>query len=336
LATPTVITVATHALKRRGFLITRGHALDTLASATDLVFDKTGTLTGGHHRMVEIVPLATVSRTACLQLAASLEALSSHPIATAFSESGSALLSVTGFHNTPGQGVSGCIDGVDYRLGRPGFVGYRQLDPPSPDGRWILLADAEQPLAWFALRDALRDEALESVERLREVGVDIALLSGDNKAAVDAAAKVLGIGQRVADSTPESKLAWVRELQRHGRSVIMVGDGVNDVPVLSGANVSIAVSGASDVTQAHADCLLLAGDLRRIPEAIRMARAARRVIKQNLVWAIGYNLLAIPFAAAGFVPPWLAAIGMSMSSLVVVANALRLRRSTPRFGRSGG
>jgi len=328
LATPAAMTTATAALRARGFLVTRGHALDALAEADIVVFDKTGTLSTGAVRLEEVRPAGALDESACLRIAASLEALSEHPIAAAFV--GQPRAPVEGFRAHPGGGLEGCVAGRNYRLGSPEFALARSADtlPPGP-GKWILLAGEAQALAWFRLADSLRAEAPQAVEALRAAGLGTALLSGDATSEVQRVAELLHVADWRARCTPESKLAAVRELQADGRRVVMVGDGINDVAVLAGAGVSIAMANAADVTRANADCLLLAGDLRRIPEAIRMARHARRVIRQNIVWAIAYNFAAVPFAAIGMVPPWLAAIGMSASSLVVIANALRLRNDAP-------
>jgi Cu2+-exporting ATPase len=324
LATPAAMTAASAALRARGFLVTRGHALDALADADTVVFDKTGTLTTGEVRLGAVRPLGERDAAACLRIAASLEALSEHPIAAAFAAE--ARDPVDAFRAHPGGGLEGVIDGCRYLLGRPGFALPGAAAPAAPEsGKWILLATGERALAWFRLTDTLRADAAEAIAALRRAGLDVALLSGDAPTEVERVATQLGVGEWRAGCSPEQKLAAVRELQAAGRHAVMVGDGINDVAVLAGAGVSIAMANAADVTRANADCMLLAGDLRRIPEAILMARRARRVVRQNIAWAIVYNFTAVPFAAAGLVPPWLAAIGMSASSLVVIANALRLR-----------
>ncbi len=323
LATPAAMTAATAALRARGFLVTRGHALDGLAAADTVVFDKTGTLTTGEVKLAEVRTTGERDAASCLRIAASLEALSEHPIAAAFAAQ--ACDPVEAFRAHPGGGLEGVIDGRCYRLGRPGFA--LAGDPPAPPeaGKWILLACDGQALAWFRLTDTVRDDATGAIAALRRAGLGVALLSGDAAGEVERVATQLGVDEWRAGCSPEQKLAAVRELQATGRRVVMVGDGINDVAVLAGAGVSVAMANAADVTRANADCMLLASDLRRIPDAILMARRARHVIRQNIAWAIVYNFAAVPFAAAGLVPPWLAAIGMSASSLVVIANALRLR-----------
>lgn len=329
LAAPTAMTAATTALKRRGFLVTRGHALDSLAGADHIILDKTGTLTCGRVSLQEVRPLGDADAPDCLRIAASIESRSEHPIAAAFAQATDERLPVQAFRAVAGQGVEARIDSEIYRLGRSGFAqgGDTAAVAEPDDGKWVLLTRNDRPLAWFRLGDRLRDDAGRTVEELRALKLDIGLLSGDSHAEVARTARTLGIEQWQSDCSPETKLASMRTAQAQGHRLIMVGDGINDVPVLSGADVSIAMANASDVTRANADCVLIAVELDRIPESIRHARLARRVIRQNVVWAIVYNLTAVPFAAAGMVPPWLAAIGMSASSLVVVGNALRLRAS---------
>jgi Cu2+-exporting ATPase len=329
LAAPTAMTAATTALKRRGFLVTRGHALDSLAGADRIILDKTGTLTYGRVSLQEVRPLGDTDAPDCLRIAASIESRSEHPIAAAFAQATDERLPVQAFRAVAGQGVEARIGSETCRLGRSGFAqGGDTASLAEPDdGKWVLLTRDARPLAWFRLGDRLRDDAGRTVEELRALKLDVGLLSGDSRAEVARTARTLGIEEWQSDCSPESKLASIRTAQAQGHRLIMVGDGINDVPVLSGADVSIAMANASDVTRANADCVLIAVELDRIPESIRHARLARRVIRQNVVWAIVYNLTAVPFAAAGMVPPWLAAIGMSASSLVVVGNALRLRAS---------
>jgi P-type Cu2+ transporter len=324
LATPTSVTAAITTLKSDGFLVTRGHAIDALARADTVVFDKTGTLTTGTISLEEVVVLGTLDAGDCLRIAASLELLSEHPIAAAFD--GSPRDTVHDFSAAPGDGISGRIGARRYRLGRAAFAFAQELLQPPADGKWVLLADESQALAWFRLGDTVRAEALSTVTRLRGMGLRVALLSGDANAEVHRIATQLGVDDWHAECSPTQKLEALKRRQDAGQRVIMVGDGINDVAVLAGADVSIAMAAAADVTRANADCLLLANDLERVALAVAMARRCRSNIRQNVVWAIAYNFAAIPFAAAGWVAPWLAAVGMSASSLVVIANALRLRK----------
>lgn len=324
LATPAAVTTAIAALRKRGFLVTRGHALGALASADTIVFDKTGTLTSGSMRIERVRIEAGADRDACLRVAAGLESLSTHPIASAFADLPRA--SVEGFRAWPGGGLEGTVAGVPYRIGHAAFALEGRSDTDQDTGHWIVLASAGQALARFRLADTLRVEAPEVIARLRREKLHCLLLSGDSATEVARVASLLGIDHWHARQSPEKKLEQVRALQAQGRRVVMVGDGVNDVAVLAGADVSIALSNAADIARASADCLLLAPDLRRIPQALAKARQTRGVIRQNVIWAIAYNAAAVPFAAAGLIPPWLAVIGMTTSSLLVITNALRLRK----------
>ena len=187
------------------------------------------------------------------------------------------------------------------------------------------------PLAWFGLDDTLRPEAATVISDLHRRGLEVELLSGDSQGVADRVASSLGITTSRGQATPDDKLAHVQQLQSRGAKVLMVGDGINDIPVLAAADISIAMNTASDLARTHADALLLAGDLNRLPEAIIQSVRTRNIIRQNMAWALGYNLCVLPLAACGWLLPWMAAIGMSLSSLIVVGNALRLSgsRETP-------
>ena len=338
LATPTALTTATGRLTRLGLLTTRGHALETLARATDLVFDKTGTLTHGHLSVRRVVALGGRSESEVSALAAALEAGSEHPIARALSGAGTATLSASQIRNTPGRGVEAMIGGHTYRIGSPRFAS-RSESPPAPpeqdDGAsWVALADESGLIAWFALADTPRCDAATSLIALQALGLRLHLLSGDGEAAVKTAAQQLGIADWRAGALPEDKLAYVKALQAEGRIVAMVGDGINDAPVLAGAQVSIAMGEGTDVAQAAADMVMLGGRLATLADGVALARKTQKIIRQNLGWALGYNLIAIPAAALGHVTPWIAGIGMSSSSLLVVLNALRL--SDFKQGRNDG
>ncbi len=332
LATPAALTTATGRLTRLGLLTTRGHALETLARATDLVFDKTGTLTHGRLSVRRVVPLGGRSVEEVSRIAAALEAGSEHPIARALRETGSASLTASDVRNTPGRGVEGSIDGQIYRLGSPRYAAAGQTPPESDGGErpesahasWVALAQGNETLAWFALADTIRADAPAALAALQELGVRLHLLSGDAEPAVKAVAQQLGIDEWHAGALPEDKLAYVKALQQQGRIVAMVGDGINDAPVLAGAQVSIAMGEGADVAQAAADMVMLGSRLATLAEGVALARKTQRIIRQNLGWALGYNLIAIPAAALGYVTPWIAGIGMSASSLLVVLNALRL------------
>ena len=329
LATPTALTTGTGRLTRLGMLTTRGHALETLARATDLVFDKTGTLTRGQLSVRRVVPAGGRTGSEARAIAAALEAGSEHPIARALREGAAPGIVAEGIRNQPGQGVEATIDGVRHRLGTPVFVADccdgPLTPPPSPDGEsWVALASDGGLIAWFALADTPRADAAEALRTLQAQGIRLHLLSGDGEAAVAATARQLGVDQWRANALPEDKLAYVKALQAEGRVVGMVGDGINDAPVLAAAQVSIAMGEGAEVAQAAADMVMLGPRLAILADGVALARKTYRIIRQNLGWALGYNLIAIPAAALGHVTPWIAGIGMSASSLLVVLNALRL------------
>ncbi len=304
LATPTALTAATSALRRDGILITRGHVLQTLTRSKRIIFDKTGTLTLGQLNIEKIITLESSEQDA-LQIAASLEAHSQHPIASAFDYS--PLLSVTQVQAQTGAGIQGELDGQEYKIGLASYV--LEQPPKAPDnGHWILLARRQTALAWFLLSDQLRPDAVSTVSALHSSGLDCEMLSGDH-----------------SEHNPAGKLNYISTLPKSD-ATIMVGDGINDVPVLAQAPVSIAVGSASDLAKTHADVILMANQLQHLPRLMTQAKRTSRIIKQNLVWALMYNTSVLPLAALGLLPPYMAAIGMSASSLVVVFNALRLNK----------
>lgn len=328
LATPTALTVAVGHMRRLGVLVTGGQVFESLNAITHVVFDKTGTLTDGALRVVETRCLSELTESEALALAGALEMGSSHPIARAFRGFGQTLV-VEHRGSTAGAGVAGRIAGTEYRLGTPAYaLAHQPLNYPD-EGLWLLLADERRALAWIRLEDQLRDSAPACVAALRDLGCEVVLLSGDRPENAERVARELGIAQWRGGLLPDDKLASVRQIQESGGRVLMIGDGINDLPVLSGADVSCAMGSATRLAQTRADCILLGEDLLQIPEALAFAKRVRGVIKQNLSWAIIYNLCALPLAAAGLVPPWLAAIGMSSSSVVVVVNSLRVGRRRP-------
>ncbi|MGE4112405.1 MAG: heavy metal translocating P-type ATPase, partial [Burkholderiales bacterium] len=335
LATPAALTAATGAAYRAGVLVTRGTALETLARATHFVFDKTGTLTTGRMTLAGIRLLAGETRGRCLAFAAALESQSEHPIGRALVRAAAGVHPLaTGACNFPGQGIEGSVGGRRLRIGTLQFVAglHSQAMPDLPveavSGAVITVAmgDEQGWLALFLLDDVPRADAPDVVRALTEAGVEVVLLSGDHPAQVARAAAELGIRDARGGATPAGKLAQVKELQRNGAIVAMIGDGINDAPVLAQAQVSIALRSGTDLAQSAADVVLMDERLGAIVDARRHARRTLRVIHQNLAWAVAYNAVALPLAVAGLVTPLLAAAGMSASSLLVVANALRLAR----------
>jgi Cu2+-exporting ATPase len=327
LATPMALTAATGSLYRLGLLPTRGHVLAGLERIDTVIFDKTGTLTEGRLALKDIQPLRELDGEACLALAAALEQGSEHPVARAF---GFSERSAERIDNIPGQGLEGVVAGKRLRIGQAAFVAALAGSPipkiPGAQGQWLLLGDEAGALAWFVLDDRVRDDAAALLQSCRTRGWRILLLSGDSSPMVAQVARELGIDEVRGGMTPDAKLDALRRLQAEGRRVLMLGDGINDVPALAGADVSIAMGGASDLARTSADAVLLSNRLGSLVQALQVARRTRRIVSENLAWACLYNGLVLPFAALGWVTPLWAALGMSLSSLLVVLNALRLTR----------
>ncbi len=331
LATPAALTAALGRLTRVGLLSTRGHALETLAHATDFVFDKTGTLTTGEFSLLDMVVMRG-SREQALAIAHALEQGATHPVAAALREAaGDTRFDAEALQYHPGRGVEGTIAGVAWRLGAPDFIGATPpIDHLPASATLIGLADAEGVLAWFALGDAPRPQAKQLINELKGLGVRLHLYSGDRPENVLALARDLGIEDARGGMLPQDKLEAVKAMQQSGAIVAMTGDGVNDAPVLAQAQVSIAVDQGAEAAQAAADMVLLSTEIGRLADGVRMARKTQSIIHQNLSWSVLYNVIAIPAAALGYVTPWLAGIGMSLSSLLVVLNAMRLAKPGTR------
>ncbi|HLJ37468.1 MAG TPA: heavy metal translocating P-type ATPase, partial [Steroidobacteraceae bacterium] len=338
LATPVALAAATARLARAGVLVTRGRALERLASADRILFDKTGTLTRGEPRIEKVTWLTSrLSEKRCLEVAAALEGHSGHPLARAFAHL-TAATDVSEVRTAAGRGLEAAIDARRYRIGRLDYVleGCAAAPPRAaidmPDGYTrIVLGDQAGLLAQFDLADTLRSDAPETIRQLTALGLTAAIASGDRPGPVAAAARQLGHLAASADLTAADKLALVEQLRGEGHRVVMVGDGVNDAPVLAAADVSAAIASGTDLAKVSADLVLLGEGLSGLTCAVTTSRRLLRIIRQNLAWAVLYNLTAVPLAASGWVEPWMAALGMSGSSLLVVLNAMRLLdRNGPR------
>ena len=350
LAVPAALTRALAVLARRGVLVTRADAIEQLALASHVVFDKTGTLTEPHlvlgrrdwglgigdssgeglRAPVHGVDANTVCDNA-LALAGSLARGSRHPLsqALALAAGSTATHVVDALRAETGGGLEGVIDGRRLRLGHAGFALAGQVADASLDDA-VVLADDNGPIAAFHLAERLRPGAQAAVDALTGDGLALEICSGDAAARVAAIAAQLGIGEWRARLRPADKLARLDALRAAGARVIAVGDGINDAPILAAADVAVSFASGADLAQASSDIVLAGDRLDALSGARSIARETLRVLRQNQRWALGYNLLAVPFAALGFVPPWLAAIGMSASSLFVVLNALRIGRQPMR------
>jgi len=339
LATPAAFAAAGTRLAQLRMLVTNGNAIEVLARANRILFDKTGTVTMGSPIIESILVLDPgFDQAMCLKLAAALESVSTHPIASAFTIDENDLFA-DDLTVAIGQGVAGTIDGRHWRLGREAFVGaalaatveahgVAPLGEASPTfaATEVWLGFDDHAVARFTISDALRSHSDEAMSQLASLGLNPVLISGDRQKTVHDIASRLGIDEFHAECTPESKLDIIRKAQQDGDTIIMVGDGINDAPVLAGADASIAPAHGAALAQTSADIILVGDILTPIVSGILTARKTMRIVRQNLAWAIVYNGCALPLAALGYVPPWAAAIGMSTSSLIVVLNSLRINR----------
>jgi len=333
LALPVVHAAASRRLLDEGILLTRGDALHTLNEVDTVVFDKTGTLTRGTPEItaIEVNPERhQFDEAAVLRIAAVLEGVSAHPIARAFQLADQNRSADAPWPRLdgpivvrPGLGLQAPIDGTDWRIGTAQFVG-RMDSPKADDAVWLM--DSRGWVARFDLQDALRQDAAEAVQSLQDSGMEVQILSGDSRVAVAAIAERLHVSKFRARQTPDMKLDALAALRRSGRTTLMVGDGVNDAPVLAAADVSMTVKGGAELANSTADLILTGESLGLITKARVIARRSAQLIRQNLAWAVLYNASVLPLAVSGALKPWMAALGMSLSSLLVVANAARLVR----------
>ena len=349
LATPIALTVATNRLASYGFLTTRGHTLQTLAEITHVAFDKTGTLTYGKPNLLNIELLkdndiATATdeqKDTVLAIAAALEVGSRHPIAHALLTAAYQLHlpSTQALQHYPAGGVEAMIDGVLYRIGHVDFAlsdadNDMVIDLVSQRASSAVVLSCQQndsvtwqALACFYFNDKVRDSAKAMLDTLKELGIETVMLTGDPSPQALVLAESLGMHSAYNGLSPTDKVTHIQKLQAEGGVVLMVGDGINDAPVLAAADVSTSIAGAADLAQVSSDSIILNGQIDAITAAKHISDKTERIIKQNFRWALIYNGSVLIPAALGYVPPWLAAIGMSLSSLFVVLNALRLKRA---------
>jgi cation-transporting ATPase V len=341
LATPVAILVGTGRGARLGLLIRSAEILERSQELDTIVLDKTGTVTTGELSVAEIWTAAGEDSDRVLSLAAAAEAGSEHPVALAVVAAarrrGLEVVQLAEFRSLPGQGVRAAVEGVATWVGRPQGL---ELDAAvaavlenwEQGGRTAIVIEREgQIVGAIALADTVKVEAREAIEGLRRMGIEVELLTGDNERSARAVAAAVGIEHVQAGVSPSGKLEEIARLQREGHRVGMVGDGVNDAAALAQADLGIAMGTGTGAAIEAADISVLSGDLRGVPRALRLARETYTIVLQNLGWAFGYNLIAIPLAMTGLLSPALAAVAMGVSSITVVANSLRLRR----FGRPG-
>jgi Cu+-exporting ATPase len=341
LATPTALMVGTGMGAEHGVLIRDGAAIQTLESADVVVLDKTGTVTRGEPALTDVILAPGWSEEELLRLAGSLERMSEHPlgkaVAAAARERELEPLEVSGFRALTGLGVEGTVGGRRVLIGRQRLLAERGvslegMDQPAlaleTEGRTVMLAVVDgRPAGLLAVADQIKEDSRQAIERLRELGLRTVMLTGDNERTARAVARAVGIDEVRADLLPDQKVEVIRHLQSAGEVVAMVGDGINDAPSLTQADVGIAIGTGTDIAIESADLTLVAGDLLGVVRAVLLARATFRKIRQNLFWAYFYNTIAIPVAILGLLHPILAEAAMAGSSITVVSNANRLRKA---------
>ncbi len=348
LATPTAVMVGTGLGAEKGILIKGGESLEKAYKLTAVVFDKTGTLTAGTPTVTDVVPAADTEAGEVLQMALSIETVSEHPLAQAIVERGRAdgikALPVSDFQAVSGLGVRGSVDGRVVLLGNRRFMDQESVSMNGLDSEFrrlsdegktaVLIAENDRVMGVIALQDVPREGARETVDTLTKMGLKIVMITGDNQKTAASIAASLGIDSVLAEVMPGDKAQEIRRLQAQGEAVAMVGDGINDAPALTAADIGIAIGAGTDVAIEAADITLIQNDLLLVPAAIRLSHQTMKVIRQNLFWAFFYNSLGIPIAAGVLYPffgillnPVFAAAAMAMSSVSVVSNSLRLRWS---------
>jgi Cu2+-exporting ATPase len=342
LAAPAAVAAAQSALAQKRILLARTVAIETMARVDVLACDKTGTLTTGEPALLRQLIVRDGDPEEILAAAAALETMSTHPYARALIAAAQSLRkslpSVVDGRVEPSAGIEGTVGGRRHRLGKLEFALPDKLASHRPDiaaivqkeglgaASYVVLADEQGAMAIFVFGERLREDASTLADRAAERGIDVVVLSGDRREPVQAVAASLGIERALAHQTPDSKRSWVAGQQRAGHVVAMLGDGMNDAPVIAQADVSLALASGSTLAQARADLIVLSSQLGDVDFAFAIARRAMRIVRQNLAWAFGYNVLIIPLAAFGYVSPAVAAAGMAVSSLLVVGNALRAKR----------
>uniref|UniRef100_UPI003D8B51D0 heavy metal translocating P-type ATPase n=1 Tax=Gordonia sp. B7-2 TaxID=3420932 RepID=UPI003D8B51D0 len=339
LATPTALMVGTGRGAQLGILLKGPEVLETTRRIDTIVLDKTGTVTTGDMSVSEVIPASGHDESAVLTAAAAVEAASEHPIASAIvaAAKGVSLPSVVGFRSTQGVGVSGQVDGRDIVVTAPdrtetalGDDLARAVDEAHDRGATAVVVSAEvQPVGVIVVEDQVKPSAVAAIADFRRLGLTPALLTGDNEGAARRVAQEVGISDVTAGVTPEGKIDAIKKLQAQGHSVAMVGDGINDAAALAQADLGLAMGTGTDVAIAASDLTIVSGDLRLVGQAIELSRRTLATIKGNLFWAFGYNVAAIPLAAAGLLNPMIAGAAMALSSVFVVGNSLRLRRFNP-------
>lgn len=319
LATPTALTCATSRMGNFGILLRKGHVFETLCKINHLVVDKTGTLTKGDIEISETKTFANLNESEVLSIAAALEVHANHPIARAFSGFSREEVTVSDVQNVIGSGIQGNWNSKTVKIGSAIFV----VGESRAESNAVYLSVDALHVATFYYRDPIRKESKAFIQRFADAGIKTTLLTGDSLQNAQSVANEIGIDNVIASAKPEDKLAYLKGLDKNDITM-MVGDGINDAPTLAGSHLSVAMGGGTDVAKASADMTLLGDNLEKLLEARTLAIRTRKIIRENLAWSLGYNLLILPLAVAGLVAPYVAVVGMSASSIIVVSNSLRL------------
>ncbi len=320
LATPTALTCATSRMGSYGILLRKSHVFETLCKVNHLIIDKTGTLTHGDIVISSVSTPSNYTEQQALAIAAALESHANHPIARAFKTYNDQDIEVTDVENIIGSGIRGMYQGQEAKIGSARYV-LGDAVTAEPNSVYMSLDGVH--IATFRYQDPVRKEAKSFIKRFKQAGIKITLLTGDSQTNAESVAKEIGIEHVVSGAKPQDKLNYLKSVDSKDITM-MIGDGINDAPTLAGAHLSVAMGGGTDVAKASADMVLLGDHLERILEARKLALQTRKIIRENLAWSLGYNLLILPLAVAGLVAPYFAVVGMSASSIIVVSNSLRL------------
>jgi len=332
LATPTSIMAGSGRSAEQGVLFKTAESLENTKHIDTIVLDKTGTITNGRPVVTDFIGVEGFDLEELKDLAASAESQSEHPVAQAIAQYGVANKTVSRFEAVPGHGIRAEVDGLEILMGNRRLMDVLKIDdsqvePLESDGKTVMYMAVDGKFAGLiAVADTIKDNAAEAIEEMKKLGLRVVMLTGDQERTAQAIARQVGIDDVVSGVLPAGKADVVAKLQKEGRKVAMAGDGLNDAPALATADIGMAMGTGTAIAIEASDITLMQGDLMRVVDAVRMSRLTVKNIKQNLFWALAYNSVGIPIAAAGFLAPWLAGAAMAFSSVSVVMNALRLQR----------
>ena len=329
LATPAAMLTMSGKLARSGILVRRMQALEALTNVDTIVFDKTGTLTLDRMVVSAVATDKSITETQALQLASAMAKHSLHPVSRAIVEAASTIEGsaiVTNVQEVSGAGLLADSAFGKLKFGSSRFCGLQKSDNGNRKNSIVHLISDKTWLASFEVLESIKDDAAFSVSEVTQKHILVEVLSGDKLTAVQRVADAVGIKDVYGDCTPQDKLNHIQELKRLGRKVLMVGDGLNDGPVLASAHVSVAMGQAVPLAQSQSDFVIMQGQLAMVPYLLAQSKQTMKIVRQNLIWAASYNAICVPLAVAGYLPAWLAGLGMALSSLFVILNAARLAK----------